>query len=313
MDAVAVTMSLGEEASAGARLRSLLAVLYEPPGDVDTAVRRLRALPQFQPASLRFTYYLLSMHQTDTAFMDVMNDIQRAFFAFFVLYLDARGAITHTGIMQLCQDLGFTSLSRAGAILMQWRMSRFLVTDALQSGRRGRRYLPNPDVVAAFRRSFAKTIESIAVIEPAALAVVRLLDGRDTFKAFVVSLGDDLIGSIKGGQRNEISLFDQRNVGLAILNRLAVSAPDGRTYPAEGPVPLSINALANEFRVSRTHVRKLIGDAEARGLMRRDASGTAIILQAPLREALADYQAAAFLTYMKAMIAALAASAEPSG
>jgi DNA-binding GntR family transcriptional regulator len=60
-------------------------------------------------------------------------------------------------------------------------------------------------------------------------------------------------------------------------------------------VPLSIAALARRFRVSRTHVLRLIRDAESAGLLIRLGEKGELVSFAPqLRQGIRDFFAAIF-------------------
>ena len=170
------------EGRAGRQARSSLLewrhILLAPDFDWNFAARRMQAHPQFDAACLQIARYTLSVGETDPQIVRVMNDIQRLFLGFFVLYLDACGTITHAAIKQLCTELGFASIGRATAMLFHLRLSGFLIADPVQPDRRSRRYLPSPQTLRAFSRMFRGALECLAPIEPAVRRVTGRMDDR---------------------------------------------------------------------------------------------------------------------------------------
>lgn len=70
-----------------------------------------------------------------------------------------------------------------------------------------------------------------------------------------------------------LEVFAERSAGMMILFRLNLAGPADGPFPPATPVPLSINALATAFSVSRKHVLTLLRDAEADGLLTRGGPG----------------------------------------
>jgi DNA-binding GntR family transcriptional regulator len=64
---------------------------------------------------------------------------------------------------------------------------------------------------------------------------------------------------------------------MMILYSLALAGRDDEPFPPFRPVPLSINALATRFSVSRKHVLMLLRDAEALQLLVRDGNAIAFL------------------------------------
>ena len=61
----------------------------------------------------------------------------------------------------------------------------------------------------------------------------------------------------------------ERNAAIMMLFSLALAGPEHGPFPPHAPVPLSINALATRFSVSRKHVLTLLRDGETQGLLTR--------------------------------------------
>jgi len=67
----------------------------------------------------------------------------------------------------------------------------------------------------------------------------------------------------------EIEMFAERNGGMVILFNLALAGPADSPFPPAAPTPLSINARATTFSVSRKHLSTMLRDAEALHLLAR--------------------------------------------
>jgi hypothetical protein len=115
---------------------------------------------------------------------------------------------------------------------------------------------------------------------------------------------------VKRKVRSAVSEFDGRNGGMSILYKLATSGRDGDTYPPRLPVSVSVIGLSRQFKVSRSHVLRLLRDAEALGLLRRNVEETTVTLAEPLRAALVEYHAASLMGYAACICAALRAVGE---
>jgi DNA-binding IclR family transcriptional regulator len=79
---------------------------------------------------------------------------------------------------------------------------------------------------------------------------------------------------------------------MQILYHIVSSGGD--EHPPKGPVQISVADLKKRFPVSRSHVVKLLRDAERDGLLQRAADGQYYLTE-KLREGLTYFQAAIML------------------
>ena len=102
----------------------------------------------------------------------------------------------------------------------------------------------------------------------------------------------------------EIDTFLDRNCGMMILLFLVSKGVPDETITGALRATVSISGLARRFGVSRPHVRKLLADAEAEGLV-GDATGeTPIRLLPRAIEGFEKFYASTFLTFAQAIRAA---------
>jgi hypothetical protein len=271
----------------------------------EAEMARIRAHPRFAEACISVTRYIVSINTSDPELVKMQSDIQRIVLGLLVIYLDACGGVTYAAIKQCCVDNGLSSPGRATAILLQMRLIGYIEPAPIQPDRRSRLYRASAKTRAANIRLFGNSARAAAALDPILVKAAERFDEPNVFDRFVVQMGDTLQAVIRRGAKNAVSLFDRRSAGLGILYRLALNGQPGDVYPPRLPFPVSINALAAEFHVSRPHVRKLLNDADAAGLVRRDTDASTLAFSELLRNDFADYLAFQLITYIVAARAAL--------
>jgi len=272
------------------------------------SLARLVAHPRFGEACLQVMRDTLELSRTNPALVRVLIDIRRSMLAFFVMYLNARGGITLAAVHDLCRELGLASPGRATALLINLRMIGYVVPDPVQVDRRSRRYVPSAAIQSTMAESFRNRGLAFALIEPEATRLTGRFGDQRIFDAYVVELAGGLSAILKRGDSSAFTFFAERNGGLGILYALITSASADDDFPPRLPLPLSSHELASSFKVSHTHVRKLLRDAERLGYVTRNRDE--ITLEQPLRDAIVEFQAANFFAYASCACAALAAVGE---
>lgn len=275
------------------------------------AYKRLTTHPDFDRACIEAMQPTINRRHTDPGLVRLLVDAQRTTLGLFVLYLDAREGVTLGGIHNLCRELGLGSPGRATAMLMGLRMMGYIVPDPVQRDRRSRRYIPTAMTREAFSKAFQYRGLAFAQIEPEAMRIAERFDDPAVFKAYLLQLGDGLSDVLKrGGASNGLDHFWSPNAGLGILFLIAISGEPGDVFPPRRPIPVSINGLANQFNVSRAHVRTLLRGAEEKGLLHRDAEASTVTFSEPLRDAIVEFHVVSFLAYAACACAALHAVGE---
>jgi hypothetical protein len=147
------------------------------------------------------------------------------------------------------------------------------------------------------RERWGAQFEAMRLLLPEADTYRAAVTDADFVEAFATALVRRFIAGLRVlDNAPELELFAERNAGMMILYSLALAAAPGDTFPPEGPVSLSINALATRFSVSRKHVLTLLRDAEGQGLLMRGGAGNNEVTLLPRgREALEQLVATIFL------------------
>ena len=244
------------------------------------------AHPRFEEACRLLVTKGFARYWSDPVFARANKDISRYFFAYFAVYLDARGELTLTTIRDFVSELGFASPGRAAAILFRLRTIGYIERDKEQKDRRVRRYVPTEALKSMLRRIIRDELSALALMEPEAELAAARLDEPDYFKAYALRAGQGLAGIARMEDPGETKHFTARDSGTMVLLDIAMSGEPGDVYPPRGPVRMSVTELARKYEVSRSHVLKMLRDAEKADLLTRNPDERTGVLSETLREAL---------------------------
>jgi DNA-binding MarR family transcriptional regulator len=225
----------------------------------------------------------------------VAKDISRLFYGYLVIYLDARDAITLTAIQDLCREIGLASAGRAQAILFQLRAIGYLKPDPSHTDRRSRRYVPSLEMQSALRQVITDELRAFSVIEPEAGQAADRFDEPGFYRAFLLRFGEGIVDAMKVKPVRIVSLFAERNAGTLILCDIMASAERRDVYPPRSRLKMSITDLAQKFGVSRSHVFRLLRDAEKQGLLTRNADEQTGTIEEVLARDIVEFQVITFM------------------
>ncbi len=257
----------------------------------------LVAHPRFEDACRLLVAKGMARYRQNSVFSRATKDVSRFFFGYFALYLHARGDLTLTTIRDLCSEMGLASPGRAAAILLRLRMIGYVQADTTQTDRRVRRYVPTQSMRAEFLQANRDELAALALIEPEADIAAKRLDDPAFYRAFMLRMGEGLAAVVAdsgsgGEERNATTLFTTRNSGTMILLDIAISGEAGDAYPPRGPVKMNVRELSRKYDVSRSHVHKLLLDAEKAGLLTRNPDEQAGVFSEKLRTGIIDLHVA---------------------
>lgn len=234
-------------------------------------VAQFAAQPGFAEACRTTMRTALARANRDPVMARVTRDMSRLMYGYLVLYLDARNnGITLSAIQDFCSEIGLASPGRAAAILVHMRAIGYIKPNPTPD-RRTRGYVPSPEMKAALREAITGEARALALIEPEALRVAERLEDPAVFKAYLQRLGVSLANMMRTSTPGSIALFADRNAGMIVLFDILTSAAEDDVYPPRGTLNMSVTALAAKFQVSRSHVFRLLRDAEKGGYLKRNA------------------------------------------
>lgn len=244
----------------------------------------------------------LVLYRSNRLINSIMNDRARALFTQVALHLhfsprvDGKSALTISAMKDACADNGLCSRGRCEAMLMLMRAAGFF-TAAPNDDKRRRPLAPTEKLLSLQRERWAGHFVAMRHYLPEADEYLALLDNP----AFVANYGFEIGGGWLAGVRvleesQDLFVLTERSAGMMLLYTLCAAGRADGPFPPTDPVPLSINAMATSFAVSRKHVLTLIRDAEDAGLLRRGGAGNNEVSILPrARDALEAFFARMFL------------------
>jgi hypothetical protein len=266
------------------------------------AISALRKHPGFQAAMRVAAGGTVSLYRSNRVLNSLMNDRARALFTHIALYLHYSGmpggkpGLTVGAMRDICAELRLCSPGRCEAMVALMRAAGFFKA-APSADKRRRLLVPTGKLLALHRERWRAHLEAMRLVMPEAERYLAALNDEVFVKAFVVSLVEKFIAGLRIlDHAPGLELFAERNAGVVILFSLALAGPLDGPFPPAAPVPLSLNALATTFSVSRKHVLTLLRDAEAQSLLARGgAANDRITILPPARDALESLFATMFL------------------
>jgi hypothetical protein len=267
------------------------------------ALAALRNHPQF-PAAVRATATrLVDLHGRGRLIGWFLSDRTLAILAHAAICLDADATDddTDTGLTpgrfkSFCTRTGMCGEGRATAILAFMRLTGHLVAETHPADRRITRLRPTDKMLETMRMRLRAQYEGAAMVCPEIAPAIERLGDRD----FERELSREFLKRWAIGARfvdhaPDLRLFLERDVGIMILFALMLAADPSEPLPPAKPLPLSIAALARRFNVSRTHILRLIREAESEGLMTRlGEKGEQVSFDPRLQDCLRNLFAATF-------------------
>lgn len=258
----------------------------------------LRAQRGFAAAVRNTAQRVLAMHHGNRLLNLIVNDRGRFIVGLIALDLhfnrDASGVgLTPGRLRQRCAATGTCSPTRASALLAVMRLGDFVRAAASLHDRRRRELVPTARLVDAHRERWRCQFAASAPLLPAAAQALAALDAPH----FVAAMARRMSAYYYAGVRvldlvPPLRLFGERTGGMfAVLTLIA--AADEAAIRDGAPISISVSELARRTGTSRPHVIKLVNDAVAQGLLRRD--GQEIVLLPRLTDAVYDFFAIGYL------------------
>jgi hypothetical protein len=239
------------------------------------AIAALRCDPRFPAAARDAAGRAVELYRGDRVLNALMSDRARALFTHVALYLHYGGSgagepgLTAGAMKDLCVELGLCSRGRCEAMLALMRAAGLFVV-VPDPDRRRRSLAPTEKLFALHRERWGAHFEAMRDVLPAAASYHAALADAAFVQAFVIALGRRFVAGLRIlDHAPGLELLAERNAAIVMLFSLALAGPAHGPFPPHAAVPLSINALATRFSVSRKHVLTLLRDAETQGLLAR--------------------------------------------
>lgn len=280
------------------------------------ALAAMRAHPSFAEAMRASAASLITLHRRNRVISWLLSDRPLALIGHALIYLhldrrddDPQSGLTPGRFRRFCTRNRLCSAGRASAILAFLRLTGHIETIAHPGDRRVTQLRPGEKLMEIARTRLERQFQAISLIRPDIAPAIAALGDPDFEAVLFRNLGTWFVsGSRLLDRAPGLHLFAERDAGMMILYSLMLAGEaDDRPVPVK-PVPISISALAKQFQVSRTHVLRLLRDAETAGLLTRGGAKSETVTISPdLGEDLQNLQAGLFQ-----LLATCAADALPA-
>lgn len=227
------------------------------------------------------------MYQGNRVFNAMLNDRARVQMGFFSLYLywsrkgDAPSGLTMSRLKEICVEGNFCSPGRVEGMVALMRVFGYARLESDPRDQRVKLIIPTDKLIQTHLRRWRRQFAAMALVMPeAARWTVEIDSGGKFAPAFLRRLCERYIAGFRVLDAvPEVAPFIDRNSGwLILLNLLVRSGAHGRmTEPTT--VTVNLSRMSRRFGVSRSHVRKLLADAEQAGFIQSgpDKSNVAVL------------------------------------
>jgi len=238
----------------------------------DAAVARLRAHPKFREAVEAFAAAALAEYDGQDVVTRWLNrDLGRASLYLGALLFDSSPeGLTFARLAQAAEGSGICSRGRALAFA-QYALAagRLTLEPPGPEPWARRRMRVTPEFMHPIRVRMASTLAATAIVGPEISAALPRLASDAVVRQAAVALTILLrtrpeLNRNTGGPLRQI--FASRDGGMRIIQHLMLSQPAERDRLMQ-TAPLSRAELSRRYDISRTHVNRLLAEAEAAGAL----------------------------------------------
>lgn len=252
------------------------ALRTNPDVDYPRDIARLRAHPRFGEAVRHNIARTLGFIDDNPAYFRAFTDWGQYMLGMIALYQDATGGIRHRRLRDLGSGLTLVSAGRATAALIQMRLSGFIRPEARSMSGRVQSYSVQPAMRDVFRRRMRIDLESAAILEPEAEALLARYDEPHVFAVVCDVSGQILLNSsrpVKSLGFEVLNVLIERRAGLMLMCALFLAADTGGRFPAHGPVVTNVAHLSERLGVSRGQILDMLRVLEKAGYYTRQSHG----------------------------------------
>jgi DNA-binding MarR family transcriptional regulator len=208
------------------------------------------------------------------------------------------GALRSTLVgAHVCSD------GRAGTMVAGMRRSGDLYPAALSKAKgRAVELTVGKDLEQYLRGRMRVEIEAMARMSPIARASLPFLDtDPQIVSRAIIHLGSQLFAALEhfGANSNVANFFAQRDFGILLLAQIILGSRDSLRGEA---FTFSLSDAAKKLRISRSHVRKIVADAQDAGFVEWRPAERLMRLRSVFINALLDHHAIRFQLLAEALV-----------
>jgi hypothetical protein len=277
-----------------------------------TAIARLRAHPRFPEAAKYIAEALTEIYEGNRIMNTMLNERARGQIGYLILMMQwasssqhAAQGVTMARMKAACTRMNYCSPNRVESIMAVMRLFGYIRLETDPYDHRVKVIVPTEKLIGNYVERWRRHFHAMTLIMPEGETGLAALKHEHFAGAFVREISREYSAGLRvANASREIDTFLDRNCGMMILLFLVSKGVPDETITGALRATVSISGLARRFGVSRPHVRKLLADAEAEGLV-GDATGeTPIRLLPRAIEGFEKFYASTFLTFAQAIRAA---------
>jgi hypothetical protein len=227
------------------------------------ALAAIRARPGFRAACEQAAAGAVAHNAAlDPRHRWITNDIGRSAICLTALVLQYSGGLTMRGLTTACVANNVSSPGRVAQVVRRCQDIGDLTVEPGPGMWTRRPMRIEPRLADLMRRRALIDLEATLALFPDEAQLVHTLDDEAGFMGFVLNLSDAVRWRERlfGAPKTPLTYFLDREAGMVILFRLLMDQPQTRERMLEA-APVSRQALARDYRVSRVHVTRLLGES----------------------------------------------------
>lgn len=240
--------------------------------DVDVAALpaardRIRQYPDYAAAVQRLASNLLSDAEHDPLLEAMLRDAGHNVAALCAFYLAASGDVTLVRLKQLITGFRLVSAGRARSLFNLMQHLGYLERVSAPSARPARFRLTDTFLIS-YRRHSTSVLDALCVLEPGVATLQASLTDRAVFNTLLVQQGNAFAAG-SGKPHPYQPLYEallHSLGGIQILHDLVARA---ESFPPSAHIAFSTGQASRRFKVSATHIDRLMKAAETQGLITR--------------------------------------------
>jgi len=237
-------------------------------------IAHLRTHPRFPDAAWRMAETPAEPLPTGRLAAFILNDRVRTQIGYFILYLywsaqqNAQPGLTASQVKSVFTEMKFASPGRVDALIAAMRLFGYVRLELDPYDRRVKLIVPTQHHVATFQQMLRVHFAAMAMVLEEGETGLASLEHAGFMPAFIRKVcesryhGFRIVNSVP-----EIKDFFNHHAATPIL--LYVMVNGRKTGARSVETSISVSRLAKQFRVSRSHVRKVLAEAEATGFITR--------------------------------------------
>lgn len=204
--------------------------------------------------------------------------------------------LTVARLSEICVNNGLCSRGRVEGMVLMMRATGFLERAVTRDGKENR-YVPTAKLIQLHRERHRQVLSALDILRGNTNYVAGICgdDAEVRYRRFIVAMGNAFFAGYRVvDAAPELKKIIDRSAGLPLMICILLASPEYEVLVSESLRPIGVNAQAQRFNVTRTHVRSVLRDAESAGLLIRHGDMAQVTALPNLIGAMEKFFASAF-------------------